>query len=224
MALSDEKRRGLVASNAGRGALPFEAAGAKPAFRALLTREAERLGLTATAIETLVERAQITHWRKGARVCGPDEGWDLVHFVVSGAIKVLLHGPRRTPIAIEVLCPGQFLCLVPAWPGCVAAIAQAPSVIAVLSRALVQVVVEDLPPGRLWQLLVHIRRAAARLLLEKCLLLTMPLRERLLLELVELPRLFGRPHEAGTLHHLTLRDPVLAHLRGGAPAQPSPAP
>src|SRR5439155_3948232 len=139
--------------------------------RNLRARESERLWITTTTIETLDEHAKITHWRKGERVCGSDEGLDLVHFVVSGAIKVLLHGPRSTPIAIEVLRPGQFLCLVPAPPGCVVAVAQAPSVIAVLSRALVQAVVADLPPGRLWQLLVHIRRPAARLLLEKCLLL-----------------------------------------------------
>src|SRR5207247_4409876 len=56
-----------------------------------------------------------------------------------------------------------------------------------------------------------------------CLLLTMPLRERVLLELVELARLFGRPHEAGTLIDLALRHADLADLVGGARANVSRA-
>src|SRR5438552_18590081 len=81
---------------------------AKSTLRALLSQNATRLGLTASAIDTIVARSQITHWRAGQQIFAADDADDLVNFLVSGAVKVLCQGRRGVPVLVQIARPGPF--------------------------------------------------------------------------------------------------------------------
>src|SRR5437879_6430049 len=72
--------------------MALAASPAKATLRALLSQNATRLGLTASAIDVIVARSQITHWRAGQQIFAADDAHDLVNFLVSGAVKVLCQG------------------------------------------------------------------------------------------------------------------------------------
>src|SRR2546428_6817141 len=80
---------------------------AKSTLRALLSQNATRLGLTVSAIDAIVARSQITHWRAGQPIFAADDAHDLVHFLVSGAVEVLLPGRRGVPALVQMVLPGQ---------------------------------------------------------------------------------------------------------------------
>src|SRR5947208_16381104 len=80
---------------------------AKSTLRALLSQNATRLGLTASAIDVIVARSQITHWRAGQQIFAADDAHDLVNFLVSGAGKVLCQGRRGVPVLVQSVRPGQ---------------------------------------------------------------------------------------------------------------------
>src|SRR5437773_12282373 len=81
---------------------------AKSTLRALLSQNATRLGLTVSAIDAIVARSQITHWRAGQQIFAADDAHDLVNFLVSGAVKVLCQGRRGVPVLVQIVRPGQF--------------------------------------------------------------------------------------------------------------------
>jgi len=198
---------------------------AKSALRGLLSHNATRLGLTASAIETIVARSQITQWRAGQQIFAADDAHDLVNFLVSGAVKVLCQGRRGVPVTVQVVRPGQFFGLASLFdrpgPREFSAVAHVPAAVAMMSQEVMNGVVAGLPPGRALRLMAYSWRALSRLLYEKCLLLTMPLRDRLVHELEILAHDFGRPEPEGVLIDLPLTQADLAELVVGSRAKVS---
>ena len=199
----------------------------RSALRAELSRDAERLGLNATAIEALVERAPLTHWDARERIVAAEDAGGLTNFVIAGAVKVVCTGRRGSPIIVQFVSPGQFFGLT--WPSDrpqprqFVAVAHVASTVAMVSREAMLQAMAALPPGRSLRLMAYTWRALSRLLYEKCLLLTMPLRDRLAYELGVLARDFGQPHEAGVMIALPLTHADLAQLIAGTRANVSRA-
>src|SRR2546427_8838739 len=198
---------------------------AKATLRALLSQNGTRLGPTASAIDTIVASTQITHWRAGQQIFAAEDAHDLVNFLVAGAVKVLCQGRRGVPVLVQIVRPGQFFGLASLFdrPGRrqFSAVAHAPAVVGMMSQEVMNGVVAGLPPDRALQLMAYSWRALSRLLYEKCLLLTMPLRDRLVHELEVLGHDFGRPHPAGVLIDLPLTQADLAELVVGSRAKVS---
>src|SRR5437870_10650754 len=198
---------------------------AKPTLRALLSQNAARLGLTASAIEAIVGQSQITHWRAGQQIFDAEDSHDLVNFLVAGAVKVRCHGPGNTPVLVQLVRPGQFFGLASLFdqpgPRQFGAVAHTPATVAMLSQEVMTNVVAGLPPGHALQLMAYSWRALSRLLYEKCALLTMPLRDRLLHELEVLAHDFGQPDPEGVLIDLPLTQADLAELVVGSRAKVS---
>ncbi len=205
--------------------MALAASPAKATLRALLSQHATRLGLTASAIDTIVARSQITHWRPGQQIFAADDAHDLVNFLVGGAVKVLCQGRRGVPVLVQIARPGQFFGLASLFdrpgPRQFSAVAHVPAVVAMMSQEVMNGVVAGLPAGRALQLMAYSWRALSRLLYEKCLLLTMPLRDRLVHELEILAHDFGQPHPAGVLIDLPLTQADLAELVVGSRAKVS---
>jgi len=198
---------------------------AKATLRALLTRHAGRLGLTVSAIESIVAQSQVTHWKAGQQIFAPEDAHDLASFLVAGAVKVICPGRRRFPVLVQIVRPGQIFGLASLFDRPrlrqFGAVAHVPALVAMMSQEVITNVFAGLPPGNALQLMAYSWRALSRLLYEKCLLLTMPLRERLLHELEMLAHDFGEPHESGTLIDLPLTHADLAQLVVGSRAKVS---
>src|SRR5438046_7197897 len=169
---------------------------AKATLRALLGQHATRLGLTASAIDAIVARSQITHWRAGQQIFAADDAHDLVNFLVAGAVKVLCQGRRGVPVLVQIARPGQFFGLASLFdrPGRrqFSAVAHAPAVVAMMSQEVMNGVVAGLPAGRPLQLMAHTWRALSRPPHQECPALTVPLRDRLVPELDVLAPAFGQ--------------------------------
>src|SRR5207244_11607139 len=133
-------------------------------------------------------------------------------------VKVRGQGRRGVPVLVQIVRPGQFFGLASLFdhPGRrqFSAVAHAPAVVAMMSQEVMNGVVAGLPAGRALQLMAYSWRALSWLLYEKCLLLTMPLRDRLVHELEVLAHDFGRPDPAGlgVLIDLPLTQAALAEL------------
>ena len=198
---------------------------AKATLRALLTRHAGRLGLTVSAIESIVAQSQVTHWKAGQQIFAPEDAHDLASFLVAGAVKVICPGRRRFPVLVQIVRPGQFFGLASLFDRPrlrqFGAVAHVPALVAMMSQEVITNVFASLPPGNALQLMAYSWRALSHLLYEKCLLMTMPLRERLLHELEMLAHDFGEPHESGTLIDLPLTHADLAQLVVGSRAKVS---
>src|SRR5207244_12551015 len=142
-------------------------------------QHATRLGLTASAIDTIVARSQITHWRADQQIFAADDAHDLVNFLVSGAVKVLCQGRRGVPVLVQIVRPGQFFGLASLFdrPGRrqFSAVAHVPAVVAMMSQEVMNGVVAGLPAGRALQLMAYSWRALSPLAHQEYLLLTIPL-------------------------------------------------
>jgi len=107
-------------------------------LRALLTREAPRIGLTAAAIDQIVRQSQITYWRAGQEIFSQGEAHDLVNFLVAGAVRVVCQGFHRAPVVVQIVRPAHFFGLGSLFdspgPRLFGAIAHVDSVVAVMSQ------------------------------------------------------------------------------------------
>jgi CRP/FNR family transcriptional regulator len=199
----------------------------RSALRAVLGRDAERLGLNATAIDVLVERAQLTHWDAREPIGTSEDAEPLTNFVIAGAVKVVCTGRRGTPIVVQFVRPGQLFGLtLPSDrppPQQFAAIAHVASTVAMVSGEAMTQALAALPPVKSLRLMGYTWRALSHLLHEKCLMLTMPLRDRLVHALGVLARDFGQPHEEGVMIALPLTHADLAQLIAGTRANVSRA-
>jgi CRP-like cAMP-binding protein len=188
----------------------------KAALRGLLTQEAPRLGLTTAAIEEIVRQSQITYWRAGQQIFSQGEAHDLANFLVAGAVRVVCEGFHRAPVVVQIVRPAHFFGLGSLFerpgPRLFGAIAHVDAVVAVMSQEALSGVMAALPPGRALQVMAYSWRVLSRLLYEKCLQLTMPLRERLVHELGVLAHDFGVGRDAGVLIDLPLTQADLAAL------------
>lgn len=189
---------------------------AKSCLRAQLTRNAGRLGLTTSAVERLVDCAQLTHWRAGQSIFGPDDVDDLTNFVVSGIVRISCPGPAQGRLTVQLVRSGHFFGF--AWP-CdargprrFAAVAHAPSLVAMVSRDVMAATITALPPSAAMRLMGSSWRSVSHLLFEKCELLTLPLRDRVLHELRLLARDFGTPVAGGVLIDVRLTHRDVAEL------------
>ena len=189
---------------------------AKASLRSMLSQNARRFGFTATAIDALVEQSQITYWRAGQHIFASEDVQDLSNFLVAGAVKVVCHGQNGKPVVVQLVRPGRFFGLTCGVGGSrrreFGAVAHADSVVALMSQDVVTAVIERLPPERAIQFMAHTWRILSRLLHEKCLLLTMPLENRLLQQITVLARDFGKPHPRGVRIDLDLTHRDLAEL------------
>src|SRR3989475_8580604 len=151
--------------------MALAASPAKATLRALLSQNATRLGLTASAIDVIVARSQITHWRAGQQIFAADDAHDLVNFLVSAAVKVLCQGRRGVPVLVQIVRPGQFFGLASLFdrPGRrqFSAVAHAPPLVAVMRQEGLNGRVAGLPAGRALQLMAYSWRALPWLLYEK---------------------------------------------------------
>jgi CRP/FNR family cyclic AMP-dependent transcriptional regulator len=199
---------------------------AKVTLRHLLTQHSERLGFTAVAIDTLVAESQITSWREGATIVGPEDGHDLLNFIVAGVVKVVCPLTTDRRLIVQFSKGGQFIhtgWLFESRPRTrkFAAIAHTPVTVAVMSQAVVTRVIQSLPPPRALRLTTYGLRALSSLLYEKCLLLGKPLYDCVVHELQVLARDFGRAHARGILIDLSLTHEDLAQLVAGSRARVS---
>src|SRR5207247_1457800 len=82
---------------------------AKATLRALLSQHATRLGLTASAIDTIVARSQITHWRPG-QPRAPAHGVQLAGAVAAALREVpAAHHAAEGPAGARARDPGPRL-------------------------------------------------------------------------------------------------------------------
>ena len=192
---------------------------ARMALRDRLQQSARRLGLTNAAVDELAKGAQIARWRPGYEIFGAADAEDITNFLVSGVVKVVCTGERGCRVTVQLVRPGQFFGL--AWPGGVTqerefgAVAHTDALVAMLSRAFLTRVVAGLPATGALQLMAYSWRALSSLLFERCLMATMPLRDRLLHVLARLADDFGAPHPDGIaidvpLTHADLGEMVVA--------------
>jgi len=203
-------------ARAAKTAITAAEAPSKVTLRALLTREAPRIGLTAAAIDQIVRQSQITYWRAGQEIFSQGEAHDLVNFLVAGAVRVVCQGFHRAPVVVQIVRPAHFFGLGSLFdspgPRLFGAIAHVDSVVAVMSQEALNGVMAALPPGRVLQLMAYSWRVLSRLLYEKCLQLTMPLRDRIVHELSILAHDFGERREDGILIDVPVTQGDLAEL------------
>jgi CRP/FNR family transcriptional regulator len=189
---------------------------AKGYLRGQLTQSAGRLGLTTSAIERFVECAQLTHWRAGQRIYGGHDVEELTNFVVSGVVRIGCAGQARGAVTVQLVRPGRFFGLT--WPfedrgpRQFSAVAHVPSLVAMVSRDVMATIVAGLPPSGAQRLIGYSWRSTSRLLLEKCRLLRLPLRDRVIEELRALARDFGKPIAGGILIDVPLTHLDVAEL------------
>jgi CRP-like cAMP-binding protein len=206
----------------------FEASPARTTFRGLLGMHAEQLGLTGPAIERLITESQLSHWRAGQQMLSAEDRHDMVAFVVAGAVKVTYRGARCEPMIVHISGPGTFVPTGWLFEGRprvrhFGAVAQVTSTVAMASQAVVTDLIAMLPASCALRLMSYGWRSFARLLEEKCKLLTMPLQNRVLAALESLAWTFGRRVADGILIDLPLSHSDLAQLAVGSRARVSRA-
>lgn len=172
----------------------------KQQLRSLLGETGPRMGLDAAAVDELVRHAQLGRWRKGQHIFDADDTADLVNFLVSGAVKVTCPTGEGT-VCVQMIRPGQFFGLnwyaEPGRPRVFVAAAFTDSVGAMMTSETMARVIGEARPGAVLQTFSYSWRALSGLLYEKCCLLGLGLKDRLLHELGVLARDFGRSRTDG---------------------------
>jgi CRP-like cAMP-binding protein len=172
----------------------------KQELRSRLTETGRRIGLSGSTVDDLVRQAQVGRWRKNHHIFDADDTTDLVNFLVSGAVKVTCPTGDGT-VCVQMIKPGQFFGLnwypEPGQQRVFVATAFTDSVVAMVTSERMARVVADAPPAAVLRLFTYSWRALSGLLYEKCCLLGLGLRDRLLHELGVLARDFGRPRGYG---------------------------
>jgi CRP/FNR family transcriptional regulator len=193
---------------------------ARQTLRALLARHPV-LGLSAGALEALVSRVDFACWRPGQEVAASDDEIVGLRVVVGGVVKIVCEGARGGTVTVQLLGPGGLLHLagVPADTVCrVRAVAHTPSLVGMLPAGAWREVACHLRVDEALRLADGAWQTLSRRLYEKCTLLVLPIRVRVLQELRTLARDFGKPHPAGVCIDLPLSHADLASLIGAARA------
>jgi hypothetical protein len=194
-------------------------------MRMLLTPHARTAGLGGPAIEALVGAAVLDRWGMGDEIesSGPDG--ERVGMVVVGAVRIAADTPRGKRVGVCFVPPGRFL--TGAWPGDASRVGREIHLVAhdpigtVVGWWGPRVLADGaaLPePAQAVQLATAVWLGAAELVREKCHLLALPLRDRVLTVLTTLARDFGRPHRDGTRIELRLTHADLASAAVGSRA------
>jgi CRP/FNR family transcriptional regulator len=198
---------------------------ARERLRQLLLKQARRLGLTPTAVETLVRTAALDRWAIGDEIVTRSDGHDLVSFLVTGSVKIICPSPRGGSVVVCFGAPGHFIAT--GWlfddrPARrefrVVAYDEIDTVVASWSQAVLTELMATLPPRQALQLMSYGWRAFSSLVREKCHLLDLSLRDRVLVTLQTLARDFGVPHRDGVLVNLRLTHLEVADMAVGSRA------
>jgi CRP-like cAMP-binding protein len=194
-------------------------------LRQLLQQRARAFGLTPAAIEALLQAAVLDRWSSGDEIVTGDETGERMALVVLGAVKIVCQTPRGKRVSVCFIAPGHPL---PSeWPvdGSPAsrdlrAIAHDPlgTVVALWTRRAILDVVAALPPGHAMHAIATTSHAAMEILRQKCDLLGLALRDRVLAVLQTLARDFGRPHPDGLRIELRLTHQDVAGAAVGSRA------
>jgi CRP/FNR family transcriptional regulator len=194
-------------------------------LRQLLLQRARAFGLTPAAIEALLQTSVLERWSCGDEIVTADETGDRMALVVVGAVKVVCETPRGKRVSVCFIAPGHPL---PSeWPvdGSptrreLRAIAHDPlgTVVALWTRRAIVDVVATLTPGQAMHAIATTSHAAMEILRQKCDLLGLALRDRVLAVLQTLARDFGRPHPDGLRIELRLTHQDVAGAAVGSRA------
>jgi CRP-like cAMP-binding protein len=192
---------------------------ARQTLRSLLARNPS-LGLSACALEAVVCRTEFVSWRPGQEVTSDDEV-DSVRIVVGGIVKIVCESVRGAPVTVELVGPGGFVHLVTGpsdgvWH--VRAVAHTPALVGILADSTWREVACHLRVEEGLRLAACAWQTLSRRLYEKCALLSLPIRGRVLHELRVLAHEFGSPHPAGICIDVPLSHADLASLVGAARA------
>lgn len=198
---------------------------ARERLRELLTRHARRFGLTQAAVDTLVRKAVLERWASGDEIVSREDGHDLVTFVVVGSVRVLCPTPHGGAVTVCFGAPGQFVTTGWLFDGPpvrrefrVIAHDEIHTVVAAWSQAVLLEVMATLPPRAQLQIMSYGWRAFSSLVRDKCRLLGLPLRDRVLATLQALARDFGTSHPAGTCVTLRVTHADVAGMAAGSRA------
>lgn len=196
---------------------PYDLPGvqARFAFRRLLESLPERLRLPGRAIDALVGQCRITHLRAGRSLILPDRGLDSVHVIVSGAVRVTSGSSSSRRMLVRIVPPGWIL-------GPTSSSSSrwrtfgfkthVSSAVASLPWPHAAAALTGLPADRVVGVAGAALRVLAEVILQKCQLLTMSLRDRLLCEVRVLAHDFGRETADGVLIDLRITQGDLAKL------------
>jgi CRP-like cAMP-binding protein len=198
---------------------------ARERLRELLVRRGRRFGLTQAAVDTLGRTAVLERWASGNEILSREDGHDLVTFVVIGSVRVLCPTPHGGSVTVCFGAPGQFVTTGWLFDGPpirrqfrVIAHDEIHTVVAAWSQAVLLDVMATLPPRAQLQLASYGWRAFSSLVREKCQLLGLPLRDRVLATLQTLARDFGTSHSAGTCVALRVTHADVAGMAVGSRA------
>src|SRR4029077_13610115 len=155
------------------------------AFRDLLESLPDCLRLPGRTTDVLESRSRVTYLRAGRPLFLPGQGRDSLRVVVSGAVRVIANGPAGTGMLVRIVPPGWILAPMSSSAGrctTVSFTTHVPSAVATLPWRHAAVALAGIPPDLALRLAGTAFRVLAEVILEKCQLLTMPLRDRLLRE------------------------------------------
>jgi len=174
---------------------------ARERLRQLLGHQARRLGLTPTLVDMLVQSATLERWSGAERIRVADDGGERLAFLVTGALRVVCRAPQEKTVGVCFVAPGH---VVPGtWPASerrrleVIVHDRLGATVAVWGTRLLTDLFATLSTTNAVHLVTLAGQAALRLVEEKCELLALSLRDRVLAVLVTLARDFGAVHPDG---------------------------
>lgn len=193
---------------------------ARAALRSRLCAQAGRLGLPVASIEALTDEARVMRWSRGDLLFAPGERTDLVYFLNTGAMRLLLADRRGRHRTVKIAPPGTFLgfgsLVDEGEPTPFGAAAHVSSSVAIVSGSALRRVLSALPAERAirfgeqrWALLRQMAR-------ERGELLGLSLQDRVLRTLEALARDFGRPESEWTRVDVPVTHADVAELAGGS--------
>jgi CRP/FNR family transcriptional regulator len=169
----------------------------------------------------VVSRVEFGCWRPGQEVAASDDDAGGLRVVVGGVVKIVCHGTCGGTVTVQLVGPGGLVHLAGIPPDTVArvqAVAHTPSLVGLLPAGVWREVACHVRVDEALRLAEEAWQTLSRRLYEKCTLLALPIRVRVLQELRALARDFGKPHPAGVCIELPLSHADLASLIGAARA------
>ena len=198
---------------------------ARERLRQLLQRRARTDGLTPAAVELLVENALLERWGPADEIPAAAVAGDRASLLVVGAAKIVCATPRGRHVTAGFVAPGQVLAVgaphdaPELWRDFrVIACDSLGTIVASWTIHAMAAVVGTLPAMQILQLLTTTWHAALRIVRDKCHLLGLGLRDRVLAVLAMLARDFGVPHPDGLRIELRLTHAEVADAAAGSRA------
>jgi CRP-like cAMP-binding protein len=198
---------------------------ARERLRQLLGRRAKELGLTPGVVDGLVRSAVLERWSAGDEIGLAADGVERFGMVVVGALNVSCLTPRGKRIGVTFVAPGGLV--TGTWPDDgrpwrhelrVTAHDPLGTIVALWPVGTFAEIVAVLPPLVLVQVTSAAWRTASAVARQKCHLLGLGLRDRVLVVLQALARDFGTPHPLGRRIELRLTHADLAGAAVGSRA------